>query len=163
MGTFDGVRPDYSGVPEETLSQVAMQVESAIAAGERTPALSDTGGVVVTTESILQAIRTRAARRELVDGLLDSGYAVQERSGLIAIQRTKEYKKSTTGEERNRHALIVLSENNDRWAIYEGIRKAGTFAPSALNAIQDTFYRAQVANLASGQHYETPEGEIVAK
>ena len=140
-----------------------MQVESAIAAGERTPALSDTGGVVVNTDSVMQAIRTRAARHELVEGLLQAGYAVQQRSGLIAIQRSKDYKKATTGEERNRHALIVLSENNDRWAIYEGIRKASSFAPSALNAIQDTFYRAQVANMGPGQLYENAEGELTAK
>lgn len=161
--TFGGMRPDYRGVPEDALNQVAAQVEAAIAASNRTPAISDTEGVVVNTEAVMQAIRTRAARRTLLDELLDAGYAVQQRSGLIAIRRTREYKKETSGDERNRHALIVLSENNDRWAIYEGIRKASNFGPSSLGAIQDAFYRAQVAQLAPGQPYETPDGETTAK
>ena len=163
VNPFTHLTPDYSSVPESALRAVAVEIETAVAAGNRDVQIQDREGVVVSTPEVQQAIRTRAVRVALVKAFLDSGHACEQRSGMLNTLRSKEYKKSTSKRDRDRNALLVMGENNDRWALYEGIVAASKFPPRARGAVQDAFYRARLEQLGEGQKYEAEDGQIVSK
>ncbi|MBI5093248.1 MAG: hypothetical protein HZB26_12515 [Candidatus Hydrogenedentes bacterium] len=160
---FSKIKPDYSALPADAMKAVAKEIETAIAKGEREPKIADQGGVVVNNESVMQAIRTRAARLELIDGMLNSGFAYEDNHGLITIQRNAAYKKTGTSQDRDRNAVAIISENQSRWTLYEGIVDASHFSPRALGAIQQIFHEARVDVLKDGQKYQDATGAIVAK
>ncbi len=160
---FRSKEPDYSRVPEEAVRDIAREVEAAVHAGNRDATIEDREGVTVSVPEIQQAIRTRAARRELIAEFLDSGHAWERVNGMIAILRTTAYKKRGDRHDRDREALLIMGENNDRWFIYEGILKANDFSPRALPAVQALFSEARIAQLAPGQKYEDAAGELAVK
>jgi hypothetical protein len=82
------------------------------------------------------------------------------RNGLIEVLRTREYKKFGSSRDRDRNALVVLGENTDRWAIYEGIVDAGNFPSKSLGAVQRIFFEARLEFLADGVKYESETGEV---
>ena len=124
---FIHLAPDYTALPKEEVQQLATAIEAAVWAGDRDFAPQNTAGVIVDTPEIRQAIRTRAARSELLREFLASGFAYEQQNGLIHIQRNKAYKQATSSRQRDRNALLVMSENNNRWTIYEGILKSSRF------------------------------------
>lgn len=150
---FVSMKPDYSALPADDLKQVASAIESIIAESKEDFALVAPEGMVVDTPEIRQAVRTRAIRHTLVEQFLDSGFGIEQANGLIAVQRSSEYKKSTTSGQRDREALVVMSENNNRWTIYEGLLKANNWPPASLSAIQETFFAARVPLMKSGQQH----------
>jgi hypothetical protein len=161
--TLGAAVPDFDAVPEEHVREAAREIEAAVAAGEREPDISGSGGVMLDTPEIKQAIRARAARYDAVQELLDKGYAREGVNGHIYIIRNRAYKEATTRYERDRNALIVSGEGESRWAIYEGIRKASNMSPRALSAIQRIFYEERLYFLKPGHKYETIEGETAVK
>jgi len=56
-----------------------------------------------------------------------------------------------------------MGENNNRWAIYEGLIKAGDLSPKSLSAIQDAFHQVRIQCMKAGQKYEDAAGAIVVK
>jgi len=162
LHSFIRIAPDYSALPQEELLKTAQYIEEKIWAGEREPNLSNLG-INLDTPQIKQAIRTRAVRHELIKDLLDKGFVYEQNGGLIAIQRNSAYKRSTNRQQRDKNALVVMGENSDRWALYEGIIKANNYPPKSLSAIQDTFYRARISCLQQGHKYQTPDGKITQK
>jgi len=160
---FVHIKPDYSEVPEDALREAALEIEKAVQAGKRDAQIADRAGLVLDAESIRQAIRTRAARAELLNEFLDTGHVYEGNRGLVVILRTKAYKEATTRRQRDRNALLVMGENNNRWAIYEGLIKAGDLSPKSLSAIQDAFRQARAQCMKTGQKYEEAAGEIVVK
>jgi len=160
---FTKMKPDYTKLPADAMKAVALEIETAVSKGEREPKIADQGGIVVSSESVVQAIRTRAARSKLIDDLLAAGFAYEDNHGLITIQRTAAYKKVGTSQDRDRNAVAVISENKSRWDLYEGIVKSSNLAPGALGAIQQIFHEARVATLKDGQKYQDASGDIVVK
>jgi hypothetical protein len=154
---FVRMAPDYTTVPETALRAAAAEIEAAVARGDRNAALSQHEGVNVASPEVVQAIRSRAARIELVHALLASGFAYEESGGLIAIKRGSEYKKATDSRERDRNALVVQSENESRWALYEGILDASNWSPKSLAAVQHIFAQERVPHLPPGASFEKSE------
>jgi hypothetical protein len=150
--------PNRGEVPVDSLRTVAIAIEQAVQSGNRTPNIGDRDGIVVSSDLVRQAIRTRAARAELVNAFRDTGNGIERQDGLLYIQRTKEYKKSKTGREQKRDALVVLSENNDRWTIYETLQRDGKWGRGSLDTIRTVFHEARVACMPDGQKYEDPSG-----
>jgi len=159
---FVMMKPDYRDLPVDRLREVALEIERAVEAGNRTPDIPDRGGIVINTEDVLQSIRTRAARAELVNRFRDTGHAY-EHQGLLWILRSAEYKKSGTRRKRDLDARLVIWENEDRRRIYGGILEAGNFPRQSRTAIQEVFHEARVACLRPGQKYMNASGEIVCK
>jgi hypothetical protein len=162
-GSFIKLRPDYSQLPVQALHEVARDIERAVQAGNREAQIEGKEGIVVDAEEIRQAVRTRAARYELVSELLTAGYAYEGKGGLLWMNSTKEYKAATTRRQRNRDAMLVNNENSDRWILYEGILKASGFSPRSLGAVKEIFYKERVDLLGTDQCYENPDGAIVRK
>lgn len=154
---FVHLKPDYTSLPVENLKTLAAEIEGIVAAGEAEFAVESVGDIRVDVPAIRQAIRTRALRHELVSALLDSGFAREEANGLIAIKRSSAYKKATTSRQRDREAMLVMSENGNRWSIYEGLVEANGWEPRSLSAVQEVFFNARVPLLTSGQEYARPE------
>jgi len=161
--TFMKVRPDYTEVPVEELKQAALEIERQVSEGNREPVLTNRGAVIVDTDEIRQSVRTRAARSHLIKAFLQTGHACEMKNGTIAVLRTREYKKLGTSRDRDRNALLVLGENADRWAIYEGIVKASKFRPKSLPAVQRIFYEARLEYLEDGAKFEDDSGNVAYK
>jgi hypothetical protein len=157
------MKPDYAELPADTLREIAVQIEQAVKDGEREPQIEDRGGVVLSTDAIKQAIRTRAARAHLVEAFLQTGHAWERRNGLMDIIRSSEYKKFGTSRERDRNAMVVMGENADRWALYEGIIDAGNFPAKSLGAVQRIFFEARLQVIADGIKYEDESGNAAYK
>lgn len=160
---FVHIKPNYAKLPAEVMKQVALEIEQAVQKGEREPNIADRDGIVVNTDIIKQAIRTRAARSEIVNVFLDSGHAFEAQNGLISVLRTKDYKKSSTSKQRDRNALLVMSENENRWALYEGIVEASKLPSGSHSAVQAIFHDARIQCMTVGQKYEDAAGNMKAK
>ncbi|MFA7691637.1 MAG: DUF1318 domain-containing protein [Candidatus Hydrogenedentes bacterium] len=160
---FTTLRPDYSIVPEDELRAFAKVVEQFVLQGEREPQLGEFPSIASDNEDVLQAIRTRAARSELLQELLDTGFAYEQKSGTISIIRSKAYKRASDKSTRDQNALLVMGENANRWTLYETLVKASGWKPGSLGAVQHAFFEARCELLSSGQRYETPDGTIVTK
>ncbi len=145
------------------MKAVALEIEQAVQKGERQPDIADRAGIVLSTDAIKQAIRTRSARSEILNEFLSSGYAMEDRNGLVSVLRGKDYKKNSTGRQRDRDALLVMSENSSRWAIYEGIREASKLPSGSLSAIQAIFHEARVQCMKQGQKYQDDAGNVQSK
>jgi hypothetical protein len=154
----DGLGPK-SDVPEESLRQAAVQIESAVASGNRDVARQDVDGLVINTEDIVQAVRTRAARQSLVSGFLDTGHAWERRDGQLWIIRSSAYKKFGTRKDRDRHALMINGETADRWIIYEQIRRENNMPRGSLDILQRVFFEERVKLMQPGQKYEIESGK----
>lgn len=162
VNPFTHLKPDYSELPVDALRAAALQIEQAVRAGEREAALTDQPGLVL-NEAVRQAVRTRAARSAMLYTFLDTGFGCELRNGLVEVVRGKDYKGATDSRQRDRDALLVMHENEDRWNIYEGILDANGLAPRALSAIQETFYQCRIELLTPGQKYEDASGERLTK
>jgi len=160
---FVHMKPDYTDLPVDAMREMARDIERAVQRGDREAVIADKNGIVVSSESVKQAIKMRIARAQLVNEFLDTGFGCEQKNGLLTILRGKEYKKATTYRERDRHALIVTNENQNRWALYEGIIEASNFPRRSLSAIQQMFHQARVENMTKGQKFEDESGNQTVK
>ena len=149
--SFMRLTPDYSDLPAAELRTLADEVEVLVSGEDGDRLLATSTAIVVDTPAMKQAIRTRAIRHPLISELLDTGFAEELGNGLIEIKRSRAYKAATTTRQRDREALLVMSENENRWALYEGLVKANGWRPNSLSAIQETFFKARVPLLKAGQ------------
>ncbi len=154
--------PDFAELPVDALRAVAAEIERQIAEGNREPTLSGPEGLVVDTPTVRQGVRTRSARVELLNAMLDSGHAWERRNGRIWVLRTADYKTSTTSRQRDINAIMINGENSDRWAIYEGIIDANRLGRGALSDIEEIFFDARLTQMKPGQKYENSDGEQAA-
>lgn len=159
---FVYMRPDYSELPADAMKALALEIETAVQQGVRDAQIADRDGLVL-NEQVRQAIHTRAARSELLNEFRAAGYGVELSKGLIEVVRSKEYRQNTTSKERDRNAILIMSENEDRWTIYEGIIDASNLPSRSLSAVQEIFFDARVQVMPAGQRYTGPNGEIMAK
>lgn len=151
---FVHLKPDYADLPTDDLRALAGTIEAIISKGGESFDLESAGGITVDLPDIRQAIRTRAIRSPLLTEFRDSGFAIEESNGLLAVKRNSAYKKATTSRQRDRDALLVMSENENRWTIYEGLLKANNWPPRNLSAIQHIFFEARVPLMNPGQLHD---------
>jgi len=137
-------KPENSGLPADDLRALALEIEQAVEKGDRGAVITNRGSITLNDEIIQQAIRTRIIRSALVKEMLASEFVCEKENGMLYILRSKKYKQATSSRDRDRNAGIVMSENNDRWALYEGIVKANKLPAGSLNAIQRAFYEARM-------------------
>lgn len=149
-------------LPLDALRAIAINIEQQVADGNREPTLNSVDGLVVDTPEIHQAVRTRAARVELVKTFLDNGHGWERRNGRLWVIRTKEYKESTTSRQRDIDAVMVNSENRDRWTIYEGLLDANRLGRGVLSDVEFIFFEARLKHMTDGQKFEADNGEQTA-
>jgi hypothetical protein len=157
------MKPDYTELPVDGLHVAARAIEQAVADGVREPSLPSQAGIVLSGDAVLQSIRTRAARSELISGFRDTGFAAEMRNGTVKVLNSREYKKGSRRGDRSRNALLIMSENDDRWKLYEGLVEENNFPPRSLSAVQRIFFEARIESMAPGQRYEDEDSEIVSR
>lgn len=155
--------PDFSGLDIEAMRGLARDIEREVRAGNREPELANRAGIVIDTPEIVQAIRTRAARAELVNKFLDSGHSWERRNGRLWVIRSQAYKAAGTRSSRDLDALMVNGENRDRWTIYESIVDESNLPSKSLTAVELIFFEARLEWMQPGQKYETESGETAVK
>lgn len=155
-----GDEPDYSGVPEEALREAAREIERQVHEGVRDPVLEDRPTLIVETPQIRQAVRTRAARIDLLNRFLNSGHGWERRNGRVWVLRSDAYKAATTSRQRDLDAIMVNGENQDRWNLYEGLIDANDWPQRTLDAIERIFFEERLAFMLPGQKYEDESGEV---
>lgn len=152
---------DLSKVPVDTLRTLATAIEREVRDGNRRSTFEN--AELSMDEEVLQAIHTRAARGEIVSDFLDTGFGWEKNDGLLAILRSNEYRLSGSSRSKDRDALVVMGENDDRWAIYEGIVEANNLGNSSLSAVQAIFAQVRIELLPAGQKYQDDTGEVAFK
>ncbi len=152
--------PDYTDVPEAALRAAAREIERQVHEGVRDPVLENRDNLVVDTPEIRQAIRTRAARIDLVNRFLNSGHGWERRNGRLWVLRSDAYKQATTGRQRDLDAIMVNGENQDRWTLYEGLIEANDWPQRTLAAIEQIFFEERLNYMLPGQKYEDENGEV---
>jgi len=157
------VTPDYNALPVDTVRQAAIYLEEGVKSGDREPTLTPMNGFIIDTPEIRQALRSRAARSELIQDILTQGHAVEKANGKISIIRNSAYKKSTTSKQRDRDALFIIMENRDRVIIYQSLTDANTLNPAARSAMESLFQQARIEQMEPGQLYDDAEGHPTAK
>lgn len=157
-----GSSRDYSDIPESEIRALAREIESAIASGNREPELANTESFRIDDPRIAQAIRSRAARFELIDDFRSQGFSWERRNGRLWIRKSRAYSDASTSTERNRDAFLVYSENDDRWRLYESLLDINDMNNSKLGAIEEIFFEARLEFMKPGQLYENSEGEPAA-
>lgn len=155
--------PKLSSLPVEAMHAIAKDIESQVMAGNREPALHDREGIVVDVPKIKQAVRTRAARVELLSAFLDTGHGWERRNGLLWIIRSAAYKAAGTPRTRDLDALMVNSENIDRRALYEEIVDQSGLPSKSLSEVVEIFFQARLELMKPGQKYEDVDGAAVVK
>jgi len=80
----------------------------------------------------------------------------ENRRGLIEYRRCDA---CNTFMKRNMVRNLILAENDDRWAIYEGIVKGNRMPPSARKILEQAFAADHRSRLVAGELYQTPDGE----
>lgn len=160
---FVHMKPKLAGAPEEAVRALARDVEQAILEGNREAQIPDREGLSVNTPIIMQAIRMRAIRSQALGAFLDTGFAYEKPNGLVYILTNKDYKKATDRKQRNRHALIVSNETENRWTLYEELVKTSALKARSRSAVQQIFYEARMELMPPGRKYEDLEGVIVTK
>jgi len=169
-GTLTSPGPALENAPKslplEPLRALATEIERAVAAGDRQVEIADREGLIINTPQMKQAIRTRATRIEVLNQFLDTGHAWERRDGLIWIIRSNIYKKSGTRRDLDRQALVVWSENRDRWTLYQDLVKINRLPLGSVSTVQRVFAEARIEFLNTGQKYEqkyeAESGEVVA-
>ena len=53
-----------------------------------------------------------------------------------------------------------MSENDDRWMLYEALLKDNNYPPRSLSAIQRIFFEARIEFLSDGQRFENESSDI---
>jgi len=150
---------EFAEFPAEAIRALAGEIERQVADGNREPTLTGLEGLIVDTPELRQAVRTRAARIELVNTMLDAGHSWERRNGRIWILRTQEYKASTSRRQRDIDAIMINGENRDRWTIYEGIVEKNRLGRGALSKVEEIFFEARTQHMTAGQKYESSNGE----
>lgn len=155
--------PKLTSIPVEAMREMAKEIEAQVMAGNREPGLQDQEGIVVDVPEIKQAVRTRAARAELVSTFLDSGHGWERRNGRLWIIRSAAYKAAGTPRTRDLDALMVNSENIDRRALYGEIIDQSGLPSKSLSEVAQIFFEARLELMKPGQKYEDADGETVVK
>lgn len=155
--------PKLTSLPVEAMRAIAKDIESQIVAVNREPLLRNRAGIIVDTPEIVQAVRTRAVRSELVSRFLDTGHAWERRNSRLWIIRSAAYKAVGSSRTRDIDALMVNSENIDRRTIYGRIIKNSRLPSKFLSEVEEIFFEARVELMKPGQKYENAEGETVVK
>lgn len=151
---------DLDKIPEVALRRVASQIEREVLAGNRDASFIDSADVRINKPAILLAIQTRAARSELVLNFLLTGHAWERQDGRIWVLHSKEYKKAGNSKAKDRDAVIVMGENENRWTLYEEIAELNGWSRRALPAVERIFFEERLKLLGASIKYEDDQGEV---
>jgi len=140
-----------------TARRIAVLIEDAAAGRTGTDSLPESvDSTTIGLPDVITAIESRRARRDALAQYKAMLCMGENRRGLV------HYRKCEACEERHVRNLVdmlILSENDDRWAIYETIVKSNRLPSSARRTLQEAFRAEHEARTLSGELYQTQDGK----
>jgi len=140
-----------------TARRIAVLIEDAAAGRTGTDSLPESvDGVTIGLPDVITAIESRRARRDACARYKAMQCIGENRRGLTQYRKCEACRE---GKVRDLVLNLIVSENDDRWAIYEAIKKSNRVPSSAREALQEAFGAEHEARTLSGELYQTQDGE----
>ena len=130
-------------IPEEALKKAATAIERAVLADAGSAiTLKDEPEFKVRTTEIERAVRSRQSRIGIVAEFKQKGYVGEGVRGLLRYVKNPEC--DTDARLHARVANVILSENADRWRIYEALARENHLSGSGRKHIQAIFHQVRI-------------------
>ncbi len=133
---------DRVEVPEEALQEAAVAIERTVVGGEASVVLKDQPEFKARSPEIMLAMMGRQARIGIVTEFKRQGYVGENARALLKYVKNAACQKDSTLHARV--ANVILSENADRWRIYEELARLNGLSGSGRKSIQAAFHRARI-------------------
>ena len=137
-------------IADDPILQVARAIEQAVMTTPDSPAaIEDQGAFTANVPEVVQILHRRQLRAPVVAEFKDKGYIGESARALIKYVRNPD-----CGRDSKLHARVaylILSENDDRWALYEALADANGLSASGRKRIQSLFHQVR-SDLARPGH-----------
>ena len=144
-----------------TARLIAVLIEDAVAGRTAADSLPESvDGVTIRLPDVMTAIESRRARFDACARYKAMQCIGENRRGLAEYRKCEACQE---GKVRDLVLNLILSENDDRWAIYETIKKNNRLPSSARRTLQETFRAEHETRTLSGELYQTQDGEWRSK
>jgi len=137
-------------IPEESVTRVADAIERAVLAGSDSPiSIEDQPGFKANVPAVVQAARRRQSRAAVVAEFKAKRCLGETARGRIKYVTCPECRADSTLHARV--AYLILSENEDRLAMYETLARENRLSASGRKRIQSLFHQVRI-DLAEPGH-----------
>ena len=145
----------------DTARRIAVFIEDVAAGSAEVSSLPESvDGVMIGQPDVRTAIESRRARFDECARYKAVQCIGENRRGLAQYRKCDECEDRQV---RNVVDMLILSENDDRWAIYEVIVKGNRLPSSALKTLREAFRAEHESRASSGDLYQTQAGEWRSK
>ena len=145
----------------DTARRIAVLIEDVAAGSTAISSLPESvDGVIIGQPDVTTAIESRRERFDECARYKAMLCIGENRRGLAHYRECDECKDRQI---RNLVSMLILSENTDRWTIYEGIVKSNRLPSSALKTLREAFRTEHESRASSGELYQTQAGEWRSK
>ena len=130
-------------LPEESVTKIAAAIEQTVLTGaEAGITVEDAPGFKARLFEVVQAMQARQARVETVTEFKQKGYVGEGARGLIKYVKNDECR--ADARLHDRVANVILSENADRWRIYETLARENRLSTRGRKRIQAIFHQVRI-------------------
>ena len=130
-------------VPEEALKRAVAAIEQAVIEGAGTAVeVAAEPEFKVNVQAIEPAVRSRQSRSKIVAEFKQKGYVGENARGLLKYVKNPDCQKD--GQLHTRVANVILSENADRWRIYEALARENHLSGTGRKHIQTIFREVRI-------------------
>ncbi|MCD6288470.1 MAG: DUF1318 domain-containing protein [Candidatus Hydrogenedentes bacterium] len=161
VGCVSAIRRSSVPLDEVTARRIAVAVENIVEGTAELASLPDSvGGVSVGIKPVRDAIETRQTRYKSVEYYKKMQCVGETRSGLIERRKCDACQ---TRKQLDLVAILVMTENDDRRAIYASIRKANRLDAVGRDRLINAFRAEHERRAHAGDWYETEDGRWLRK
>jgi len=129
-------------MPEASIEEAATVIERTVIEGETPVVVNDRPGFKVRSPEVAMAVMGRQARIAIVMEFKRKGYVGECARSLLKYVENPECRKDSRL--HGRVANLIMSENADRWRIYEELAKLNRQSGSGRKRIQAAFHKARI-------------------
>jgi uncharacterized protein YdbL (DUF1318 family) len=147
---------DRVEVPEESLQEAAVAIERTVVEGEASVALKDQLEFKARSPEISLAVMGRQSRIGIVAEFKRKGYVGESVRALLTYVKNADCRKDARL--HSRVANVILSENADRWRIYEELARLNRLSGSGRKLIQTAFHEARIELARPGDMIQLSTG-----
>jgi hypothetical protein len=143
-------------MPETSIQEATAAIERTVVEGETAVALNDQPGFKVRSPEVAMAVMGRQARIGIVTEFKRKGYVGECAKSLLKYVKNPECRKDSRL--HGRVANVILSENADRWRIYEELAKLNRQSGSGRKRIQAAFHKVRIELARPGDMIQISAG-----
>lgn len=149
-------------VPEEAMRRAATAIERAVLEGADSEiAFEDQPEFKGAAREVERAVRSRQSRIGVVGEFKQKGYVGENARGLLKYVKNSECQKDSRL--HTRVANVILSDNGDRWRIYETLARENHLSGSGRKRIQTIFHEVRIELARPGDLLQLTDGAAWTK